>query len=73
MPEIVFRIVDLPAPLAPSTVAIWPWRTDRLTPRIARIGPYALSTLSSLRMAHDATPCFSCARRSAVTSSAEPR
>ena len=40
MPEMVFRIVDLPAPLAPSTVAISALRdTRRLTPRIARIGP----------------------------------
>ena len=39
MPEMVFKMVVLPAPLEPSTVAIWPRRTFRLTPRIARIGP----------------------------------
>jgi hypothetical protein len=39
MPEMVFRIVVLPAPLEPSTVAISPRRTFRLTPRIALIGP----------------------------------
>src|SRR5574340_666831 len=50
-PEIVFRIVLLPAPLLPSTVAISPRRTSRLTPRIALIGPYALSTLASARTA----------------------
>jgi hypothetical protein len=39
MPEIVFRIVVLPAPFDPSTVAILPCRPCRLTPRIALIGP----------------------------------
>ena len=39
IPEIVFRIVVLPAPLEPSTVAISPGATSRLTPRIALIGP----------------------------------
>jgi hypothetical protein len=39
IPEIVFRIVDLPAPLAPSTVPMRPFSTARLTPRMARIGP----------------------------------
>jgi hypothetical protein len=39
MPEMVFRIVVLPAPLLPSTVAIWPWCTARLTPRMALMGP----------------------------------
>ena len=39
IPEIVFRIVVLPAPLAPSTVTIDPRRTSRLTPRIACTGP----------------------------------
>ena len=48
IPEIVFRIVDLPAPFEPSTVPMRPRSTSRLTPRIARIGPYALSTLRSL-------------------------
>ena len=35
----VFRMVVLPAPLAPSTVTILPSGTLRLTPRIAMIGP----------------------------------
>jgi len=39
MPEMVFRMVVLPAPLEPSTVAISPRRTCRLTPRMALIGP----------------------------------
>jgi hypothetical protein len=39
MPLMVFRMVDLPAPLEPSTVAISPRRTCRLTPRMALIGP----------------------------------
>jgi hypothetical protein len=38
-PEMVLRIVVLPAPLAPSTVMILPRGTVRLTPRIAMIGP----------------------------------
>ena len=39
IPEIVFRIVVLPAPFEPSTVPMRPRATSRLTPRIARIGP----------------------------------
>ena len=39
MPEMVFRMVLLPAPLLPSTVAICPRSTRRLTPRIALMGP----------------------------------
>ena len=39
MPEMVFKMVLLPAPLLPSTVAIWPCSTCRLTPRIALMGP----------------------------------
>ena len=39
IPEMVFRMVVLPAPLEPSTVAIWPRMTSRLTPRMALIGP----------------------------------
>jgi hypothetical protein len=39
MPEIVLRIVVLPAPLLPSTVTMRPLATLRLTPRIALIGP----------------------------------
>ena len=39
IPEIVFRMVDLPAPLAPSTVTIRPSGTARLTPRSACTGP----------------------------------
>ncbi|MNV67298.1 hypothetical protein D3C71_1600950 [compost metagenome] len=39
IPEMVLRIVVLPAPLEPSTVAISPLRTFRLTPRMALIGP----------------------------------
>jgi hypothetical protein len=39
IPEMVFRMVVLPAPLEPSTVAISPCRTFRLTPRMALIGP----------------------------------
>ena len=38
-PEMVFRMVVLPAPLAPSTVTIFPAGRLRLTPRIAMIGP----------------------------------
>ena len=38
-PEMVFSIVVLPAPLAPSTVTILPRGTSRLTPRMAMIGP----------------------------------
>ena len=38
-PEMVLRIVVLPAPLAPSTAMILPRGTARLTPRIAMIGP----------------------------------
>ncbi len=48
IPEMVLRIVVLPAPLEPSTVAISPRLTFRLTPRMALIGPYADSTFSSL-------------------------
>jgi hypothetical protein len=47
-------MVVLPAPLLPSTVTISPRCTARLTPRIALIGPYALSTLASRRIA---SPC----------------
>ena len=39
MPEMVFRMVDLPAPLAPSTVTILPFGTERVTPRSACTGP----------------------------------
>jgi hypothetical protein len=39
MPEMVLRMVVLPAPLEPSTVAISPARTLRLTPRMALMGP----------------------------------
>ncbi len=39
MPEMVFRMVLLPAPLLPSTVAIRPGSTCRLTPRMALMGP----------------------------------
>jgi hypothetical protein len=39
MPEIVFSVVVLPAPLAPSTVTIFPSVTERLTPRSACTGP----------------------------------
>ena len=38
-PEIVRRVVDLPAPLAPSRATISPWSTARLTSRSARMGP----------------------------------
>src|SRR6218665_1122158 len=48
MPEMVFRMLVLPAPLLPSTVAIWPRRTCRLIPRMALIGPQALSTFCTL-------------------------
>ena len=41
-------MVVLPAPLAPSTVTIFPSGTSRLTPRIATTGPYAVSMLLSL-------------------------
>src|SRR5215207_5037674 len=56
MPLMVFKMVVLPAPLEPSTVAISPRRTCRLTPRIALIGPYADSTLSSLSTGVSLTP-----------------
>ncbi len=39
IPEMVFRMVVLPAPLLPSTVAICPFCTCRLTPRMALMGP----------------------------------
>ncbi|EWS64288.1 hypothetical protein Y695_02467 [Hydrogenophaga sp. T4] len=39
MPLMVLRMVVLPAPLEPSTVAISLRRTCRLTPRIALMGP----------------------------------
>ena len=39
MPEMVFSVVVLPAPFAPSTVTILPSATDRLTPRSACTGP----------------------------------
>ena len=39
MPEMVLRMVLLPAPLAPSTVTILPSGTDRVTPRRACTGP----------------------------------
>ena len=39
IPEMVRRMVDLPAPLAPSTVTIEPSGTVRLTPRMAFTGP----------------------------------
>ena len=39
MPEMVFSVVVLPAPFAPSTVTILPSVTDRLTPRSACTGP----------------------------------
>ena len=39
MPEMVLRMVLLPAPLDPSTVAIRPRLTCRLTPRMALMGP----------------------------------
>jgi hypothetical protein len=39
MPEMVLRIVLLPAPFAPSTVTIRPSGTARLTPRSACTGP----------------------------------
>ncbi len=39
IPEMVFRIVLLPAPLAPSTVTILPSGTERVTPRSACTGP----------------------------------
>ena len=35
----VLSTVVLPAPLAPSSVTIWPRGTSRLMPRIAMIGP----------------------------------
>ena len=38
-PEIVLRIVVLPAPLAPRMVTMAPAGTLKLTPRIAMIGP----------------------------------
>ena len=38
-PEMVFKMVVLPAPLAPSTVTICPAIRSRLIPRIAVIGP----------------------------------
>ena len=39
MPEMVFRMVDLPAPLAPSTVTMLPLCTLSETPRMAFTGP----------------------------------
>ena len=72
IPEIVFRIVDLPAPFAPSTVPMRPFSTARLTPRIARIGPYALSTLRSFRMLI-ARPRLARRGAATTTSSAAPR
>ena len=39
MPEMVLSTVVLPAPLAPSSVTIWPRGTSRLMPRMAMIGP----------------------------------
>ena len=38
-PEMVLRMVVLPAPLAPSTVTISPCGTSRLTPRTAMMRP----------------------------------
>ena len=38
-PHTDFRIVVLPAPLAPRIVTIWPSLTSKLTPRMAVIGP----------------------------------
>ncbi len=38
-PEIVLRIVVFPAPFAPRIVTIFPRGTEKLTPRMAMIGP----------------------------------
>ncbi len=38
-PEIVFSVVVLPAPLAPSSVTIWPRLTSRSMPLRARMRP----------------------------------
>ena len=38
-PDTVFRIVVLPAPLAPRMVTMEPRSTVKLTPRMAMIGP----------------------------------
>jgi len=38
-PEIVFSVVDLPAPFAPIRVTISPWCTSTLIPLSASIAP----------------------------------
>ena len=38
-PDTVLRIVVLPAPFAPRIVTIRPFGTEKLTPRMAMIGP----------------------------------
>src|SRR5262245_10888289 len=54
-PDTVLRIVVLPAPLAPRMVTMFPAGTAKLTPRMARIGPYAVSTFETVRRV-SATP-----------------
>jgi len=39
MPQMVIRVVDLPAPLAPISVMISPSETDRLIPLRAMMFP----------------------------------
>ena len=38
-PEMVFRVVDLPAPLAPMRVTVSPWCTSKETPLMAWMLP----------------------------------
>src|SRR5216683_3047907 len=50
-PEIVRRVVVLPAPLLPMSATTSPCPTDSVMPRSARTRPYRASTLSSSRSA----------------------
>ena len=36
-PEIAFSVVDLPAPLAPSSATMWPFGTRKESPRSTRM------------------------------------
>src|SRR4051794_15874284 len=56
-PEIAFRVVDLPAPLAPSSATISPLRTSRLNPRSTRMTlSYTTSMLRTASSAAGAGP-----------------
>src|SRR5262245_7010400 len=50
-PDTVLRMVLLPAPFAPRIVTMLPAGTAKLTPRMARMGPYAVSTFDTVRSA----------------------